>query len=68
MPIPATGAVPKPAPAEQLNLAAGKHEANQEMADGEVSEDQLAESNEPEFERGAGGQEGRRRACRHRAR
>ncbi len=49
VPIPATGAVPKPAPAEQLNLAAGKHEANQEMADAEVSETQLAESNEPEF-------------------
>ena len=49
VPIPATGAVPKPAPAEQLNLAAGKHEANQEMADAEVSEEQLAESNEPQF-------------------
>ena len=52
MPIPATGAVPKPAPAEQLNLAAGKHEVNSEMADGEVTESQLAESNEPEFEQG----------------
>ncbi len=49
VPIPATGAVPKPAPADQLNLAAGKHEANQEMADAEVSEEQLAESNEPQF-------------------
>ena len=48
--IPAAGAVPKPAPAEQLNLAAGKHEANQELADAEVSEQQLAESNEPEFQ------------------
>ena len=48
-PVPATGAVPKPAPPEQLNLAAGKHEANQEMADAEVSEEQLAESNEPQF-------------------
>ena len=52
MPIPATGAVPKPAPAEQLNLAAGKHEVNAEMAEGEVTETQLAESNEPEFEQG----------------
>ena len=34
MPIPAAGAVPKPAPPEQVNLEAGKHEANQEMADG----------------------------------
>ena len=48
--IPAAGAVPKPAPAEQVNLAAGKHQANQEMADAEVTEPQLAESNEPEFQ------------------
>jgi hypothetical protein len=47
--VPATGAVPKPAPAEQLNLAAGKQQANQEMAEGEVTEPQLAQSNEPEF-------------------
>jgi hypothetical protein len=49
VPIPATGAVPKSAPAEQLNLAAGKHEVNTEMADAEVDESQLAESNEPQF-------------------
>jgi hypothetical protein len=42
--------VPKPAPAEQVNLAAGTHEANQEMAAAEVSEPQLAQSNEPEFQ------------------
>ena len=48
--IPAAGAVPKPVPAEQVNLEAGKHEANQEMADANVSEDQLAKSNEPEFQ------------------
>jgi len=48
--IPAAGAVPKPAPAEQTNLEAGKHEANQEMADAGVSEQQLAKSNEPEFQ------------------
>jgi hypothetical protein len=48
--IPAAGAVPKPAPAEQINLAAGKHEANQEMADAEVTEPQLAQSNEPQFQ------------------
>lgn len=47
--IPADGAVPKPAPPEQLNLEAGKQQANQEMADGNVDEKQLAESNEPEF-------------------
>ena len=44
------GAAPKPAPPEQLNLAAGTHEANQEMAQGEVSEQQLAQSNEPQFQ------------------
>ena len=48
--IPAAGAVPKPVPAEQVNLEAGKHEANQEMADANVSEEQLAKSNEPEFQ------------------
>jgi hypothetical protein len=49
-PIPAAGAVPKPAPPEQLNLAAGKHATNQEMADAEVTEPQLAQSGEPQFE------------------
>jgi hypothetical protein len=49
-PIPAAGAVPKPAPPEQLNLEAGKHQADQEMADAEVSEQQLAQSNEPDFQ------------------
>ncbi|MFI7483774.1 hypothetical protein ACH9EU_15325 [Kocuria sp. M1R5S2] len=48
--VPPAGAVPKPAPPEQTNLAAGKHEADQEMADGGVTEDQLARSNEPEFQ------------------
>ena len=48
--IPAAGAAPKPAPAEQVNLEAGKHEANQEMAEGEVTEEQLTESGESQFE------------------
>jgi hypothetical protein len=48
--VPADGAVPKPAPPEQLNLAGGTHEANKEMAEGEVTETQLAESNEPQFQ------------------
>lgn len=52
--VPAAGAVPKPAPAEQVNLAAGTHQANQEMADAEVSDKQLAQSNEPEFQQGLG--------------
>jgi hypothetical protein len=50
VPIPAEGAVPKPAPEEQVNLAAGKHQASQEMADANVTERQLAQSNEPEFQ------------------
>ena len=49
--IPAGGAVPKPAPPDQLNLEAGKHQANQEMAEGEVTESQLAQSNEPDASR-----------------
>ncbi|MGZ4625186.1 MAG: phage tail protein, partial [Kineosporiaceae bacterium] len=48
--VPADGAVPKPAPPEQVNLAAGKHEADQQMAEGGVTEQQLAESNEPQFQ------------------
>jgi hypothetical protein len=48
--VSAAGAVPKPAPQEQLNLAAGKHQVNQEMADADVTEPQLAQSNEPDFQ------------------
>lgn len=48
--IPGTGAAPKPAPPEQLNLAAGKQQADDEMAGADVSEKQLAESNEPDFQ------------------
>jgi hypothetical protein len=66
-PVPATGAVPKPAPPEQLNLAAGKQQANQEMAEGDVTEPQIAQSNEPQFE-GALADRRQRRTCRHRAR
>ena len=47
--IAAGGAVPKPAPADQLNLAAGTHQANDELAGADVTEQQLAESNEPQF-------------------
>ncbi|MGC5020952.1 phage tail protein [Micromonospora sp. DT47] len=50
VPIPAVGAVPKPAPAEQTNLEAGKHQVNQEMAEAEVTDAQLAQSGEPAFE------------------
>ncbi len=48
--IPAAGAAPKVAPPEQTNLEAGKHEANQEMAEAEVTDQQLAQSNEPQFQ------------------
>ena len=48
--VPAAAAVPKPAPPDQLNLAAGKHETDREMAEGEVTDQQLKESGEPEFE------------------
>ncbi len=47
--IPAAGATPKPAPPEQLNLEAGHRQAGQELADADVSEQQLAHSNEPQF-------------------
>ena len=41
--------MPAPAPAEQTDLGAGKAETDAQMADAEVTEDQLAKSNEPEF-------------------
>jgi hypothetical protein len=47
---PPTGAaMPAPAPPEQTDLGAGKAETDAQMADAEVTEDQLAKSNEPEF-------------------
>lgn len=48
--IPAGGAAPKVAPPEQTNLEAGKHEASSEMAEAEVTDQQLAQSNEPQFQ------------------
>ncbi|MEO7000000.1 MAG: hypothetical protein ABI112_18135 [Terracoccus sp.] len=47
--IPAAGAAPKVTPPDQLNLEAGQHQATSELTDAEVTEDQLARSNEPEF-------------------
>ncbi len=44
------GAAPRPAPAEQTNLQAGKHQADAELAGADVDEKQLTESNEPEFQ------------------
>ncbi|WP_168209159.1 phage tail protein [Agromyces intestinalis] len=48
--VPAAGAVPKPAPPEQTNLQAGKQQVGDEMAQANVTDQQLAESNEPEFQ------------------
>jgi len=44
-----SAAMPAKAPPEQTDLGAGKAETDKEMADAEVTEDQLAKSNEPEF-------------------
>lgn len=49
-PVSAAGAAPKPAPAEQTNLAAGPHQMSREMAEGGITDRQLANSNEPEFQ------------------
>ncbi|WP_238598402.1 phage tail protein [Saccharothrix sp. ALI-22-I] len=42
-------AVPDKAPAAQTDLSADKHETNDKMASAGVTEEQLAQSNEPEF-------------------
>ncbi|MFI6096557.1 hypothetical protein ACIA8G_13435 [Lentzea sp. NPDC051213] len=46
--IPAAGAVPKPAPASQTDLSAGKQQVAQEQ--GDVTDEQLRNSNEPQFQ------------------
>lgn len=49
-PAPDTAAaMPPKAPPEQTDLGAGKAETDQEMAAADVTEEQLAKSNEPEF-------------------
>ena len=48
-PMKASGAMPAPVPAEQVDMRAGPAKVDQEMADAEVSEEQLKQSNEPEF-------------------
>jgi hypothetical protein len=48
-PMKASAAMPAPVPAEQVDLRAGPAQVDQEMADAEVSEEQLKQSNEPEF-------------------
>ncbi|MDX3656193.1 hypothetical protein PV646_02635 [Streptomyces sp. ID05-26A] len=47
-PIPAAGAVPKPAPPAQTDLSAGKNQVAQEQ--GDVTDEQLQHSNEPQFQ------------------
>jgi len=48
-PIDAAAGMPSKAPAEQIDFSGGKKETDQQMAEAEVSEEQLANSNEPEF-------------------
>ncbi|PZS24655.1 MAG: hypothetical protein DLM58_24210 [Pseudonocardiales bacterium] len=48
-PVDASAGMPAKAPAEQTDFSAGKQETDQKMADAEVTEEQLAKSNEPEF-------------------
>jgi hypothetical protein len=46
----ATGAAPKPASDADIDLQAGPQEINQQMADSNVTEEQLKDSNEPSFQ------------------
>jgi hypothetical protein len=48
--VAATGAAPKPASAADIDLQAGPQQLNQEMADSNVTEEQLKDSNEPTFQ------------------
>jgi len=47
--VAATGAAPKPARDADISLQAGPQEINQQMADSNVTEEQLKDSNEPTF-------------------
>jgi hypothetical protein len=47
--IKASAAMPAPAPTEQLDLRNGPAQIDHEMAEAGITEEQLAESNEPEF-------------------
>jgi hypothetical protein len=48
--VAATGAAPKPASPEDVSLQAGPQQLNKEMADANVTEEQLKTSNEPAFQ------------------
>ena len=45
----AAGGMPGRAPAEQTDFSGGKQQTDQQMAEADVTEDQLAKSNEPEL-------------------
>ena len=48
--VPAAAGMPRPVPAEQLNLQGGKHETDATLATAGVTEQTLATSNEPQFQ------------------
>jgi hypothetical protein len=48
-PIDAAAGMPSKAPAEETDFSGGKQETDQKMAEAEVTEEQLVNSNEPEF-------------------
>ena len=48
--IPAAGAAPKPASDQDISLQAGPKAIDQEMADAQLTEEQLRDSNEPQFQ------------------
>ncbi len=48
-PVGASAAMPAPVPSEQLDLREGPAKVDQQMADAGVTEEQLKQSNEPEF-------------------
>ena len=67
-PVPAAGAVPKPAPAEQLNLAAGHARGRRRAGPGRRHRRPAGRVQRAAVRRGAGRQEGRRRPRRDRTR
>ena len=47
--VDAAAALPEPRPPEQTDLSAGPHEVDAKLAEGNVTERQLADANEPDF-------------------
>ncbi len=54
----AAGAAPKPAGDQDISLQAGPRQVNQQMAEGNVTDEQLQSSNEPEFQSALGQKKG----------